>query len=169
MAEPLTTATALEDALHRLSDGVDALRQSLATSRVAFVRASSPDLEQLHREHTDLAARVHALEEAAGKRRSELCAAAGLPDSTRMGTVLRALPAAAARRLAQAADRLRAALHALRVEGAVGRRLLDVNRRAQEGMLLGLVEAARRSAHRYDRHARTVRAEGAGGIVRGTV
>lgn len=170
MRDPSHCAAELDVALRQLTDSVGALRQALAASRLAFVRTKGTELEARSREHATLAEAVHGLEGVVGSRRSELCRALGVPESARMSALLARLPAAVGKRLGETAELLRAALQALRVESAVGRRLLDVSRRAQEGLLQGLGAAGtRQPTHRYDRHARTVQSRHAGGIVRGTV
>jgi hypothetical protein len=148
MVDPTDLAAALEGALHRLDQRVTALRQALAGSRTTFVRGRARGLEADHRTHEELAAEVQALEAAAAARRTELCLALGLPDSARLGAIAACLPAATGRRLCEAAARVRTSLQALRVETAVGQRLLDLSRRAQEGLLLHLAGAA---AHRAGR------------------
>lgn len=169
MRDPVLLAAALEAALVRLVERIGTLRESLAVSRAAFVRSSSGALEAKSREHAALAEQVHALEQDVASRRHDLCRALGRPVTARLGQLLGELPADHARRLEAAAQRLREGLHALRVESRVGQRLLDLSRRAQEGLVRGLPVTAGGAAHRYDRHARSVRARHAGGFLRGTV
>lgn len=170
MPDPtIAPASALDAALLQLVDRLDALRTALAANRLAFVRTSSPRLEATNREHSALAEEVHALEKTVATRRAELCAALAQPASTRMSSLLTKLPGATARRLAATAARLRKALHALRVESAVGQRLLDVSRQAQEGLVQSLTASGRNSAHRYDRHARSVNSGRVGNFMHGTV
>lgn len=169
MSDPAADATALATALRDLVENVNALRQSLADSRLAFVHARGADLEARNAEHTQRASQVHAREVDVASRRRALWDALGLPAGARMSAVLAKLPATTARRLGEAAEQLRAALQALRVESAVGQRLLDVSRRAQEGLIRQLATGAATGSQRYDRHARTVHGQQAGGFVRGTV
>jgi hypothetical protein len=165
----ITLATALDAALLQLVEHIDDLRTALAANRAAFVRTSTTDLDSTTQEHKRLADRVHALEKVVAERRAELCAALGQPTTARMRTLLTLLPATVARKLADTAERLRMALHTLRVEGAVGQRLLDVSRRAQESVVQTLAAATKRAARRYDRHARSISSGQAGDLVRGTV
>ncbi|MEZ5966726.1 MAG: hypothetical protein R3F56_23005 [Planctomycetota bacterium] len=169
MSDAPARAADLESSLRQLCEAVDALRQGLVDSRFAFVRARASDLEERHGDNARHAARVHALETEVAGRRGALCEVLRLPPTSRMSTIMGRLPADAARRLGETAERLRGALRALRVEGAVGQRLLDVSRRAHEGLLHQLATDNRRQGQRYDRHARSVRSEAAGGFVRGTV
>jgi hypothetical protein len=171
---PTTTDAAIDTMAHALVAGlrdlaarVVALQQALRAGRAAFAAARPRTLADLAEQHGELSARVSACEQVVAQRRAALCAALAVPIDARLRRLLPALLPATARSLAAAAGELRQALHALRLEGTVGQRLLDVTRQAQEGLVRTL--AARQGARRYDRNARSVPPPQGGEFVRGTV
>lgn len=173
MHDPRTPGTdhlarALDAALRQLTHRLKALASALASSRLAFASARPSTLATTVHAHGVLADAVHECELEVAGRRAALCAALGEPATARMSRLLPKLSPATARSLADAAADLRRSLHSLRVEGAVGQRLLDVTRRAQDGLLHALGANAR-SGQRYDRNARSVTSIPSGEIVRGTL
>jgi hypothetical protein len=152
-------------ALRRLTERVEALRAALAGSRAAFAGARASALESDQQTHAALAEAVHAGEREVVAARRTLQAGLGLAPDARMAELLRHVPAAAAGELAAAASALRRGLLALRVETAVGERLLELTQRAQAGWRGRPGPAARR----YDRHARTLPPGGSGDLVQGTI
>ncbi|HLU39211.1 MAG TPA: hypothetical protein VK081_07485 [Planctomycetota bacterium] len=169
MPEHDALARALAAALHRLTERADALRAALHGQRRAFVGADAVALAALHETHAAEADRLHAAEREVVACRAALCAALGAPDSVRVPALCARLPGAVAEELDAAATTARAALLALRVESAVGQRLLDATRRAQEGLWQAL-RGGTPDGQRYDRHARAVGTpDRSGSLLRGTV
>jgi hypothetical protein len=162
-------ARGLEAALRDLTLRVTALHTALAAGRLDFASARASVLARPPRDHAALADAVHQSEHAVAAQRALLCAALGESVDTRLSKLLRRLGPSTARTLTEAAAGLRRALHALRVESAVGQRLLTVTQKAQDGLLGALGAKARGGAQRYDRHARSVHSGPSGELVRGTL
>ncbi len=162
-------ARALDAALRELTLGVTALHTALAAGRLEFASARASVLARTAQDNSLLADAVHQCECAVATQRALLCAGLGEPVDTRLSKLLRRLTPTIARALTEAAAELRRALHALRVESAVGQRLLAVTQKAQDGLLGAFGARARGGAQRYDRHARSVHSGQSGELVRGTL
>ncbi len=162
-------ARALDAALRQLALRVTALHAALAAGRVDFASARASALARTVQDHSVLADAVHQSEHAVAAQRALLCAALGESVDTRLSKLLRRLTPAIERALTEAAAELRRALQALRVESALGQRLLAVTQKAQDGLFGAFGARARGGAQRYDRHARSVHSGQSGELVRGTL
>ena len=134
---------------------LEALCAAMASSRTLYVALRASELAAALAPLDAAAATVRS----AGERRARLAAAlapAGLQ------ALLDAVPRARSAPLRRALERARAAARALRVENALGARLLEFARGTQES-LLRAVAGASAGAKVYDCHARAVAARGESG------
>ncbi len=143
------------DLLQRLLDGMRQRRMQWASARPSTL-APSAELEQIAR---DLAVEETARDGTLRAILAELPAQAHVAkadlhlNTTR---ICAALPAPRAHRLRAAADRATLLARQVRVEVALGERLVRFTQRAQEGLLATAAGAADGAgAHGYDRHARS--------------
>jgi hypothetical protein len=80
----------------------------------------------------------------------------GLPPRARLVELAAAAGGEPGERLLRSGARARAAARTLRVENAVGRRLVDFARQSHEGLLQALLGLGQRHERTYDRHMRSV-------------
>ncbi|MCC6672542.1 MAG: hypothetical protein IT458_15870 [Planctomycetes bacterium] len=158
--------------LEEVAESIGALRSTMVKNRMALVAVRGSELEQGLAVAQREAERLAGLEERRRDAQEQLRAALGAPGDAPWAGILARVPAEVARRLRAAHDAVRGQARALRVEVAVGRKLLGFSRDSLEAMFRALLQASEGAAKGYDRNARVVAGTPAGTtgrLVRGTV
>lgn len=160
---PHDLAERLIRSLERTAQLLTTMERGLKARRLQWAGARPDDLLQPVLELEQCAQELRAEEDRRGGLLTQIAAALPLPaprpDGSLRVTVGRIAPhlaAAQARRLVEAATRATGLARGVRVETAMGTRLLEFARRAHDGVL-GAVAGRERGPAAYDRNARRVR------------
>ncbi len=155
-------------ALDLQTNAVEALTATLRERRLAFVAARTADTDAAL---AQLDADREAVEAAAARRDqavTALRAALRADADARVRQLIALLPSDLRPKAQRALDRTTAAARTLRVENAVGHRLLAFAQRTQDALWQDVVAAAGGSNPGYDRNARALRGAATGGWISGT-